>query len=192
MIAGLLLAAGSGRRFGTPKALVDTGGGPWVLRALDTLATTDRRVVVVGAAADEVAALLPDGAEVVRNPDHEGGMGSSLRVGLAALAADPEVGAALVMLVDLPDVPPAAADRVLSILADASDRTTRSVLARASYRGVPGHPVLIGRDHFAGAMGSAVGDRGARDYLAGAEVALVECGDLAGGADVDEPTPAGG
>jgi nicotine blue oxidoreductase len=47
--------------------------------------------------------------------------------------------------------------------------------------------VLIGREHFAGVMAAAVGDRGARDYLASTAVVVVECGDLAGGADVDEP-----
>lgn len=196
MIAGLLLAAGSGRRFGKPKALVDTGAGPWVLRALATLAGTDRRTVVVGAAADEVAALLPPDVSVVRNPRHEGGMGSSLQVGLGALAADPAIDAALVMLVDLPDVPVTAAERVLSVAEGPADGSrlaaSRSVLARASYRGVPGHPVLIGRDHFAGVMAAAVGDRGARDYLAGADVTLVECGDLAGGVDVDELPPGDG
>ena len=56
---------------------------------------------------------------------------------------------------------------------------------RAAYDGVPGHPVLIGRDHWDGVVASAVGDRGARDYLAAHGVALVECGDLATGVDVD-------
>ena len=50
---------------------------------------------------------------------------------------------------------------------------------------VPGHPVVLGRDHWEGVAASAVGDRGARDYLAAHAVDLVECGDLATGADVD-------
>ena len=57
---------------------------------------------------------------------------------------------------------------------------------RAAYHGVPGHPVLIGSDHWAGVVATATGDRGARDFLAAHEVALVECGDLATGVDVDE------
>ena len=59
------------------------------------------------------------------------------------------------------------------------------VLARASYDGVPGHPVLFGRDHWPGVLEIAHGDRGARDYLAGREVELIESGDLATGHDVD-------
>jgi hypothetical protein len=45
--------------------------------------------------------------------------------------------------------------------------------------------VLIGRAHWDGVVATAVGDRGARDHLAAHEVALVECGDLATGTDVD-------
>ena len=60
-------------------------------------------------------------------------------------------------------------------------------LWRAAYAAVPGHPVLIGRDHWAGVATSATGDRGARDYLATNQPLLVECGDLASGRDVDTP-----
>jgi CTP:molybdopterin cytidylyltransferase MocA len=204
----LLLAAGSGRRFGRPKALVDTGDGPWVLRALRTLGGLTDRIVVVGAAAEQVTALLPDDVTAAYNPEHAGGMGSSLAVGLRALP--PDADAALVMLVDLPDVPAAAVQRVVDAAREASggvslsqrygaasgsqprgDSGMRGALARASYRGTPGHPVLIGADHVPGVLASAGGDRGARDYLAGHTVTLVECGDLAGGDDVDVPPGTG-
>lgn len=167
-----------------PKAMVDTGDGPWVRRALGTLDGTDRQWVVVGAAAEEVAAILPPDVLVVANREHVTGMGSSLRAGLAALDADPSVDAAVIMLVDLPDVPAAAVARVMAAVPASGPR---SALARATYQGIPGHPVLIGRDHFAGVIAAAVGDRGARDYLASTAVVVVECGDLAGGADVDQP-----
>jgi CTP:molybdopterin cytidylyltransferase MocA len=62
-----------------------------------------------------------------------------------------------------------------------------AAVARAAYDGVPGHPVLLGRDHWAGVLASAAGDRGARDYLATRPVVLVECGDLATGRDQDTP-----
>jgi CTP:molybdopterin cytidylyltransferase MocA len=177
---GLLLAAGAGRRMGGPKALVrDPDGTSWLLRAVSALAEggCDGVTVVVGAAADDVRALVPPWAGVVEATDWAEGMGASLRAGLAA--APPDVDAVLVSLVDLPDVDAAVVARVLDAGAGSS------VLARAAYAGVPGHPVLIGRDHWAGAAGSARGDRGARAYLAEADVALVECGDLATGADVD-------
>jgi CTP:molybdopterin cytidylyltransferase MocA len=106
-------------------------------------------------------------------------MSASLRTGLAAL--DRAADAALVTLVDLPDV---SADVVRRVAAAA---TGADVLARAAYDGTPGHPVLIGRDHWAGVIAAATGDQGARDYLKPREVVLVECGDLATGRDVDTP-----
>ena len=63
--------------------------------------------------------------------------------------------------------------------------TGPDVLARAIYDGRPGHPVLLGRDHWAGVIEGATGDEGAKGYLAGRHPTLVECGDLADGHDVD-------
>jgi CTP:molybdopterin cytidylyltransferase MocA len=177
---GLLLAAGAGRRMGGPKALVrDADGTSWLARAVAALADggCDGVTVVLGAAADEARDLVPAGVAVVVAGDWAEGMGASLRAGLAALP--PEADAALVSLVDLPDV---GADVVARVLAAAAGPAS---LARAAYDGTPGHPVLLGRDHWAGVAASATGDRGARDHLAARDVELVECGDLATGRDVD-------
>lgn len=184
-MAGLILAAGSGRRYGAPKALVDTGDGPWVLRALDAVADLRRRLVVVGAAAGEVTAALPAEVVVVDNPDHHSGLGSSLRAGLTAAAADPDTVAVLVLLVDLPDVGRPVVRRVLHRI---GGEPSPAVLARATFAGRPGHPVVLGRAHWAGAAAAAVGDTGANGYLRSHRVEGIECGDLAGGADVDRPT----
>ena len=162
---------------------MDTGAGPWVLRTLAAMVGCDDVLVVVGDRADDVVALLPTGVRSVHNPDHDGGMGSSLRVGLASVPEHAD--AALVMLVDLPDVGSAVIDRVLAVALTADD--VSALLARAVYRGQPGHPVLLGRSHFADISGTAAGDRGARDYLSQHQVMPIECGDLAGGADVDRP-----
>jgi len=184
-IAGLLLAAGSGRRFGLPKALADTGNGPWVLRALAALNRCDPLLVVVGARGDEVAGLLPPAVTVVPNPDHRTGMASSLRAGLRAVPS--EVAAVLITLVDLPDVDGAVADRVLA----AGGNDPSAVLARATFDGRPGHPVLIGREHFAAvlaALAAAGPDAGAGGHLSAGNATAVECGDLATGRDIDAPT----
>jgi CTP:molybdopterin cytidylyltransferase MocA len=169
-----------------PKALVDTGGGPWVLRALDALGDCDPVMVVVGARADDVLALLPAGVQVARNDQHERGMGSSLQCGLRALLRDePLADAALVTLVDLPDVGTPVARRIVAA-AGAGD-AARSSLVRAVYLGRPGHPVLIGRDHWPGVLATVTGDEGARRYLREHPPATIECGDLATGADIDRP-----
>lgn len=187
---GLLLAAGAGRRYGTPKALVDTGDGPWVLRAVETLLAggcTDV-LVVTGAEADRVETLLTDGVDdrvaAVRCGTWEQGMGESLRSGLTALATRGRTvpHRVLVHLVDLPDVGPEVVARLLVEAPGAG-----SALARAAYEGRPGHPVLLGRDHWQGVLDASRGDAGARAYLRRATPLLVECGDLATGADVDVP-----
>jgi CTP:molybdopterin cytidylyltransferase MocA len=181
-VAGVVLAAGAGRRFGMPKALVRREGRLWVEHAAGVLRKGGCApvIVVVGAAADRVRAeaVLAD-VSLVDNPDWKSGMGSSLQVGLAALS-DVDVMAALVVPVDTPGVTAAAIRRL-------RDRATPDVLARATYGGEPGHPVVIGREHWAGVSEAAVGDVGARDYLARHRVVEVPCEDVAAGADVDRP-----
>jgi CTP:molybdopterin cytidylyltransferase MocA len=66
-----------------------------------------------------------------------------------------------------------------------ADPPTPTTLRRAAFAGRPGHPVVLGRDHWAGVLAETDGDRGARGYLAAHDVVLVECGDLASGVDVD-------
>lgn len=183
--AGLLLAAGAGRRMGTPKALLhDHGGQSWLLRSVAVLRDGGCRevTVVLGAQASEAAALL-DGAEVeiVVARDWAQGMAASLRCGLAKLS-ERTAAVAVVHLVDLPDVTAGVVERILR-----SHVLSPSLLARATYRGVPGHPVLIGRDHWQPVVATAAGDEGARGYLARQSVIAVECGDLAVGADRDMP-----
>ena len=180
MTVGLLLAAGAGRRMGTPKALVhDADGTSWLQRSARALLDGGCApvLVVLGAGAEEARLLLEDlPVEVVVADDWDEGMGASLRAGLLAVG-DPD--AVLVSLVDLPDVGAPVVARVLAA------GTGRAVLARAAYDGEAGHPVLLGADHLAPLVATLHGDVGAKPYLAAHEVALVECGDLATGADRD-------
>jgi CTP:molybdopterin cytidylyltransferase MocA len=178
-VAGLVLAAGAGSRFGGPKGLARTADGePWVVRAVRTLRDGGCAdvYVTVGAAADEVAAIVPAGVTGVRVPDWEDGLSASLRAGIAAIAAPARI---LVVTVDTPDLPATAVARVLA--ADESD----DALAQATYGGVPGHPVLLGPAHSAAVAASVTGDRGARPYLATHGALEVECGDLWSGTDID-------
>ena len=111
-VAGLLLAAGTGRRFGSPKALVPLGGKLFVESAAEllTAAGCDPVVVVLGAQADVVRAKASlDGVTVVDNPDWDTGMGSSLRTGLHAIGI---ADAVVVLPVDTPGVTVAALHRL--------------------------------------------------------------------------------
>ena len=176
--AGLVLAAGAGRRFGGPKAGVELHGVRLVDRAVGTLAAAhlDPVVVVSGAVGLEVS-----GAGVVANPGWAEGLGSSLRTGLAALPDT--VDAVLVLLADQPGVTAEAVRRVLASLAGPES------VAVATYGGRDGHPVALGRQHWRDVAESAVGDVGARGFLRTyvGSVVRVECGDVATDRDVDRP-----
>ena len=146
---GLVLAAGAGRRMGGPRP---SCGSPTVGPTLVETAVArvveggcDRVVVVVGAAGDagRCAVLEGPGAAVVHADDWDEGMGASLRAGLAHLEQGDD-DLALVTLVDLPDV---TADVVRRVLAAALARGGRRCAGGLRRRA--GHPVAIGRDHWA-------------------------------------------
>jgi nicotine blue oxidoreductase len=171
---------------GKPKALVDD----WLVRSVTALREggCEEVTVVLGAEAGAALALLEQGLDrtaglaAVVAEDWRTGQSASLRAGLAALTYS-HAEATLVHLVDLPDV---GADVVRRVLDTTAGSGGSAGLARAAYHGVPGHPVLLGRDHWVPLAAGLEGDRGARDYLREREVTLVECGDLATGRDVDE------
>jgi nicotine blue oxidoreductase len=181
--AGVVLAAGAGRRYGMPKALAE--GGAWLRAAIAALrdAGCAPVFVVLGATGPDPEPLGPlDGARAIWAADWAEGMSAALRAGLAAVA---ESGAdyAVIMPVDTPDVGAAVVARVV-----AAARMTPSGLARAVFGARPGHPVVFGRGHWDRVRAMVRGDAGARAYLSGrADLALVRCDDLAGGLDHDRP-----
>ncbi len=161
-VAAVVLAAGAATRFGAPKQtlLLDE-----VLRRLHQSGEIGEIVVVAG------AHELDTDARVVRCADWELGPGASLRCGLHELADGTAAAAAI--LADGPDLAPAAVDRVV-----AAWREGAGDVVAASYGGVRGHPVVLGR-----AIWASVPDEGARAL----EPVLVPCDDLGGPGDVDRP-----
>jgi CTP:molybdopterin cytidylyltransferase MocA len=99
-----------------------------------------------------------------------------------AASAQAPVDAVCVLLVDTPGITAGAVRRV-------AGRAAPAALAVATYHGEPGHPVLLGRDHWSAVAEMAVGDVGARRYLARHPdlVASVPCEDIAVGDDLDVP-----
>ncbi len=181
-VAAVVLAAGRGSRFGAdkPKPLARLGPRSLLAHAVGAAAAGGLRpvVVVVGYRAGEVAAAAGPMVRVVENPDWEDGMSTSLRAGLAALSGEEAVVAAAVALADQPRIGPDAYRRVT-----AAHREGAS-LAVATYDGVRGHPVVIGREHWPEAMALS-GDAGARSLLEKYDAVEVPCDDTGSAADVD-------
>jgi molybdenum cofactor cytidylyltransferase len=114
--AGIVLAAGASARMGEPKQLLSVHGRPLLelVVAQACASRLDEVVVVLGANADAVRAGVDLGrARAVVNPDHAQGMSTSLKAGVHTLHA--EVGRAVVILGDQPDVDAATIDRLLDV-----------------------------------------------------------------------------
>ncbi|WP_297374922.1 NTP transferase domain-containing protein [Cryobacterium sp.] len=231
-LAGLVLAAGAGARYGSPKALVvDTTGEPWVVRAALALADggCDPVFVVLGAGGAEAETLLrgsvgrfdrPDRLRVVHAAHWADGLSASLSAGLAELSgpeadaggpdtdgpdagrpaadsaddraadsaadsaadtAEAPVTAVVLVPVDVPDLSAATVRRLATAV-------TPDTLRQAHFAGRPGHPVVIGRAHWAALRAGLTGDTGARPYLLANGVQAVDCDDLGTGLDVDAPS----
>jgi len=185
-VAGVLLAAGQGSRFGRPKALVELDGQTLAERGVGLLRAggADPVLIVTGAAQVELGAEAQ--VRTVYNAEWPTGMESSLRAALRALAepnVGPDVGAAVVALADQPLVGAAAVSRLI-----AAYRAGASV-AVAGYDGKPRNPVLLAREHWPEVIAMAAGDQGARAFLRARPdlVTLVECGDTGRPDDIDTP-----
>ncbi len=242
-VAGLLLAAGAGSRYGGPKALaVDPTGASWLVQAARALEAggCDPVLVVLGAGGAEAEELLRDSAGRFARPDRlvvvhadrwADGLAASLDAGLAALQeSDPAVTAVAMVPVDVPDLDAATVARLIGEIdvagssGTAAARTsggsakpiraasagaastdgatafagtsargcgvTPQTLRQAHFGGRPGHPVVIGRSHWALLRSSLSGDTGARPYLVTHGVLAVPCDDLGTGDDVDTPETA--
>jgi molybdenum cofactor cytidylyltransferase len=187
-VGGVVLAAGGSSRLGRPKQLLLHEGKTLVRRMAEAAlaAGLSPVVVVLGARAQDVAAEL-EGLPVhtVHNPAWEAGMGSSLQVGMRALAepaltGSPEtVEAALVMLCDQLRVEAPH----LRALVEAFARTQALIVA-SGYEGARGVPALFSRSLFPEleALGPAQGARGviAREPSRVVDVTLPD-----GGEDID-------
>ncbi len=184
-IAALVLAAGRSTRMGWEnKLLADVAGVPIVRRVVATaLASAARPVhVVLGHQADAVRSALA-GLDVtfVENPHFADGLSASLKAGLAALPSG--VDGAVVMLGDMPEIPPDLLDRMIAGFAP---KEGRSIVVPVAV-GKRGNPVLWGRAYF-GEMGAVSGDTGAKHLLGVHADEIVEiAADVAVHTDIDTP-----
>ena len=145
-VGAVLLAAGAGARLGgRPKALLELGGVPLILRQLIALsgAGVDEVVVVLGHHADAVeAAVRQFPITLVRNPSPDDGQASSVRIGLQALS--PRLDAVMVALADQPLIDEQDIVALISAFrkrGDAAMVVPRVVTASGAPE--PGNPVIF-------------------------------------------------
>ncbi len=182
--AAIVLAAGASARLGQPKQLLCFRGEPLV-RSAARLALTAGALpvfVIVPAAANAACVEALDGlpVTVVVNPEASEGMGSSLRLGMAALAGvQPQPGRVLLMVCDQPLLRP---EHLLALLTAEAP----GGIAAAGYGDPPrlGVPAVFSREHFA-ALAAASGDEGARGLLRSGRASAVPVPEAA--VDIDTP-----
>jgi len=190
-VAGLVLAAGGGSRFGQPKAEVEVGGRRLVDLAIQAcvVAGLDPVVVVLGAvwppSLEAVERQDGDSADIrlVDNTDWATGMASSLRAGLAAVEEDLAIDAVVVTLVDTPGVGAGHLRRIGSALREGATAVV------ATYEGNARTPVGLTRQVWADVTQTVAGDQGARRWLRAHPhlVTEAECADLGSWTDIDTP-----
>lgn len=181
-IVGLLLAAGSAKRFGSDKLLHPLQHGvPIAVQAARHLKLEISTVfAVLRPGSDELSALLKaEACEVVVCDNAEEGMGASLACAVrAAGAAD----GYLVALADMPFVRPTSIAAVRDALASGAP------IAAPYFRTRRGHPVGISGEFF-DRLAALGGDEGARQLLAAHETGIVKVpvGDPGVIRDIDLP-----
>ena len=178
-IAGVLLAAGSGTRFGGHKLLAPWRDGTAVaVAAARNLIDTLPDSIAVLRPGDEILATLlaAEGLRIVVNPHADDGMGGSLACGVAMADADGWV----IALADMPAIRSETIAAVAAALADGA------ALAAPVYRGQRGHPIGFAR-RFQATLTALTGDHGGRDILAAhaSELRLIEVDDPGVLVDID-------
>ena len=160
-IIAVVLAAGRASRMGADsghKLLAKFDGVPLVRNSVETALASkaDRVLAVTGYRASDIeAALYGLDCHIVRNPDYELGMSSSLTLGLATVES--EADGLLVMLADMPGIRPDHLDAMIS----AFHRGQGKVIIRAVADGRWGNPVILPASTFE-AISRLTGDVGAR------------------------------
>lgn len=163
-VAGIILAAGSSRRMGTPKQLLPVAGVVLIERVVDAALNSglDQVIVVLGHRADEIRECLRNKTKDPRlsiaiNEAFEEGMASSIIRGLEE-AAD-QSDHVMIILGDMPFVTSAAIDRLLGgYLASGCPLGALAISGRRS------HPAVFSKALFA-ELFSLHGDRGAREVF---------------------------
>jgi molybdenum cofactor cytidylyltransferase len=159
-VAAIVLAAGSSTRMGRNKLLLEVEGETLVRRVVRAACSAglDRVVVVLGHEEARVRAQLEGlSCEMVVNPDHARGAGTSVHTGVRHVASD--AAAVVIVLADMPRVSAA----MIAALVDRY-RTTRAPVVFSRYGDLQAPPTLYDRALF-GELLAIDDDRGGKPVV---------------------------
>jgi molybdenum cofactor cytidylyltransferase len=181
-IAGIILAAGQSKRFGSPKQLLSLHGEPFIRQiAMKAIrAGLSPVMVITGAVKEEIEQEL-NGLPVViiHNPVWIEGQSTSIRVGVKHL---PETtGGAIFMLSDQPMIP----ETLIRSLVEVHVKTLAKIIA-PEVDGRRANPVLFDKQTFPELM-RLVGDTGGRALFSKYRVLTIPWNDPRILMDIDSP-----
>jgi molybdenum cofactor cytidylyltransferase len=163
-IAGLLLAAGTSSRMGTPKQLLRAGGQSLLSRTLTQALQSDldRVALVLGSRAQEIMENLAGDLKhpklrIVENKNYEQGISTSIIAGLRAV--EEHFDHVMIILADMPRV----TSNLINLLMHRYIES-RLPLAAIITENRRSHPVVIGRPFYE-ALHHLRGDTGARELF---------------------------
>ena len=191
-LGAIVLAAGSSRRMqGTNKLTVELNGRPLLAHCLETISRLGlgQVIVVTGAESSAITRTVePFGFSVVHNSGHARGMGSSISVGIDALA--PRLSGAFVCLGDMPFVRAEVFRDLADVLNSKAAQCIDAVVPCHDNR--HGHPVLFTSKMFDALIGLGA-DRGAWSIINSGDWNVhwleVDCAGIT--TDIDTPNDLG-
>lgn len=168
-VAGIVLAAGSSVRLGTPKQLVRLGDETLLERTVRVALEAGLHPVYGVVAADLLIEPALTGAICVVNHEAAEGMASSIRAGVQALTSDyPDSSGAVILACDQPSV---SAAHIRQLTEGAQH------LVASAYSGRNGIPAYFSRRYFEDLL-ALRGDIGARTLLQEARAITLPGGEL--------------
>lgn len=181
--AGIILAAGQSKRYGSPKQLLDWKGKPFVRHIAETALHSGLWpvVVVTGFRSADVESCLKDlPVKIIHNPEYEAGQSTSIKTGISSLPK--KSGAAIFLLVDQPQIP----EDVIRKLIETHTKELQPIVAPLVLEERRANPVLFDRAAFLDLM-QLTGDIGGRAVFSKYKVEYIPWHDDILLMDVDKP-----